>query len=89
MSSPEEWTVVTDWTANGRAVTGGITELSITGVSGRFVFQRYVLAPGGRAWIDVLGGRKGHEVLRSLRPGRVKTVHRVAKTRTTQNPRRG
>jgi hypothetical protein len=86
MSSPAEWMVVTDWSANGRDVTGGVTELSIAGEPGRFVFQRYVLAPGGRAWIDVFGGRKDHETLRSFRPGRVKTVHRKTKTRRLSCP---
>lgn len=81
MSDPADWTVAERWSVHGRAVVAGVTELSILGERGRFVFRRFVQAPGGRAWIDVFGGRKDHETLRSFRPGRVRTVHRIAKTR--------
>lgn len=70
----------TQWTFNGRHVEPG-TELSIEGERGRFLFRQYV-RKGDKEWIDVFGGQAGHETLRSFRPHRVKTVHRLQKTRS-------
>jgi hypothetical protein len=71
---------VTEWSYNGRRVEVG-TELSIEGERGRFLFRQYV-RKGGKEWIDVFGGVSGHEKPRSFRPNRVKTVHRIQKTRS-------
>lgn len=73
-------TITTEWRCNGRHVQPG-TELSITGVRGRFRFIRHVQLPDGRCWIDVVGGRQTRkgtvELERSFRPDRVHTVHRT------------
>lgn len=72
--------IVTTWKApTGRTLTPGM-ELSIEGVSGRFSFIRFV-DNGKVQWIDVFGGTSGHEKIRSFRPERVETVHRLKKMR--------
>lgn len=58
---------------NGRNVSPG-TELKITGERGRFRFIKHVETPT-TAWIDVFGGPKGAECLRSFHLDKVKTVH--------------
>lgn len=66
---------------NGRNVEPGV-EVKIQGETGRFVFRRHVLNPAnGKEWIDVFGGRKGEEQIRSFRPERITTVHRTRKAR--------
>lgn len=80
-----DWEVSTSWTCNGRQITPG-TELSIAGESGRFRFVRHVRRPNGAEWIDVFGGRQGSESIRSFRPARVRTVHRILKTRANVRP---
>lgn len=69
----------TAWACNGRHVTPG-TELSIKGESGRFAFRRYALSARSE-WIDVYGGKAGHEAFRSFDPARVIRVHRTIKRR--------
>jgi hypothetical protein len=76
---PEHWAVSHEFNWNGRHIQAG-TELSIKGVSGRFRFIKYVNT-GSAKWVDVVGGRKGVTTFRSFRPERIKTVHRVNKTR--------
>lgn len=72
--------IKTTWVApTGRTVTPG-TELTIEGVKGRFRFIQHVTS-GDKEWIDVLGGKNGDEKLRSFRPDRVETVHRLRKLR--------
>lgn len=73
------WTISTEMQVHGRYVVPG-TELSIQGERGRFRFQRYVLTPNGAAWIDVIGGPRGHSHWRCFRPGRIRTVHRLTRT---------
>jgi hypothetical protein len=80
-ATSDEWTTTARWSTHGRTLVGGLTEVSIAGVSGRFVFRRHVSAPGDRAWIDVFGGRTGYQTIRSFRPDRIKTVHRTRKAR--------
>lgn len=75
-----DWTVAHEWTRNGRRVIPG-TELRISGERGRFRFVKYVSRPNGTSWVDVIGGPKGFEKWRSFRPERVRTVHRLSKTR--------
>lgn len=73
-------TTSTTWTApSGRILTPGV-ELKIEGERGRFQFIRHVVS-GDAEWIDVLGGRVNHEKIRSFRPSRVATVHRLKKLR--------
>lgn len=73
-------TIVTEWKApSGRTVTPG-TELTIEGEKGRFRFVRLVITDTSK-WIDVIGGKVGHEKSRSFRPERVEVVHRIAKMR--------
>jgi hypothetical protein len=75
---PDNWTVKNEIQINGRTVVAG-TELSITGEAGRFRFVKHVKTPTAE-WIDVVGGRKGYSVFRSLYVSRVKTVHWKNKT---------
>jgi hypothetical protein len=76
---PASWVVSDTYQINGRSIVKG-TELSIKGESGRFIFIKHVKTPSAE-WIDVKGGRKGYEMWRSFSIDRVKTVHRIAKTR--------
>lgn len=77
----DHWIITTDLLINGRHVTPG-TELKITGERGRFRFIKQV-DTGTVVWIDVHGGPKGAECIRSFYPDRVKTVH--YKNRTDAN----
>lgn len=74
-------TVTAEATLNGRRVTKG-TELSVRGARGRYRFVKLVTTDAGIIWLDVWGGPRHHETMRSFRPDRVKTVHRIAKTPT-------
>ena len=75
------WIVETEIQINGRNVVPG-TELKIEGERGRFRFMRYVVN-GDVSWIDVHGGAKGYEVVRSFRLELVKRVH--SKNQSTEN----
>jgi hypothetical protein len=75
---PEGWTIDTEISINGRNVSPG-TELSIRGVRGRVRFMRRVTTPTA-CWIDVVTPDP-HKILRSFTVDRVKTVHRLDKTR--------
>lgn len=70
--------VNTELQVNGRHVAPG-TELSIKNERGRFRFVKHVVT-ATTEWIDVWGGVKGREQMRSFRPDRIKTVHYVNKT---------
>jgi Na+-transporting NADH:ubiquinone oxidoreductase subunit NqrF len=59
---------------NGRNVTKG-TELKISGERGRFRFVQFVKTDKEIEWIDVWGGPKGAETMRSFKLDRVKRVH--------------
>lgn len=67
------WICETEIQVNGRNVSFG-TELKIRGVRGRFRFVKKVTTPTTE-WIDVWGGPKGAESMRSFRLGQIKTVH--------------
>lgn len=71
--SIENWEVSTEMQINGRYVEPG-TELKIQGERGRFRFIKHVLTSTAE-WIDVWGGPKGAESIRSFRTDRVKRVH--------------
>ena len=73
------WTVTDIITINGRQVDRE-TEVTISG-EGRFRFLRHVTTAAGTEWVDVYGGKKGHETIRSFRPARIKRVHRLSKMR--------
>jgi hypothetical protein len=66
--------------ANGRKLVKG-TEVKIAGERGRFRFVEAVQTPTGKLWLDFIGGPSGAEKWRSFDPSRVKTVHRVNRTR--------
>lgn len=68
-----DWEYVTELQINGRHVTPG-TELKIDGERGRFRFVKLV-RNGEKEWIDVWGGPKRCESMRSFRLDRVKRVH--------------
>lgn len=71
-------TVSYEYTANGRHIDLG-TELSVSGEgSTRFRFVKHVRTAAGVEWIDCLESGGG---FRSFRPDRIKTVHRITKTR--------
>lgn len=74
---PPDWRVAEYAYWNGRHIRPG-TELSITGERGRFRFVKFVETPTA-TWIDVIGGK--HNLSRSFHPSRIKTVHRIKKTR--------
>jgi hypothetical protein len=74
------WAIEEDITVNRRTVSPD-TELAISQIPGRFRFIRRVTTVSGRQWIDVYGGTKGHETIRSFHPDRIKTVHRSRKMR--------
>ena len=67
------WICETEIQVNGRNVSFG-TELKIRGVRGRFRFVKKVTTPTAE-WIDVWGGPKGAESMRSFRQEKIKTVH--------------
>jgi hypothetical protein len=67
------WICETEIQVNGRNVSFG-TELKIRGVRGRFRFIKKVTTPTTEG-LDVWGGPKGSECLRSFRLGQIKTVH--------------
>lgn len=71
---PPGWAISTSWTCHGRVVTPGRV-LSVTQAKGLFRFVRHVTRADGQQWIDVVGGKPGHETVRSFRPEHVKTVH--------------
>lgn len=72
------WIIEEEIQINGRNVIKG-TELKIKGERGRFRFSRRVNT-GKVIWIDVWGGPKGAECMRSFYEDRVKTVHYKNKT---------
>ncbi len=72
------WILEDEIQINGRNVIKG-TELKIKGERGRFRFLRRVNT-GKSTWIDVWGGPKGSECMRSFYEERVKTVHYKNKT---------
>ena len=65
---------------HGRDLEPG-TEVSITGERGRFRFVRATTTSAERIVLDFIGGQAGHECWRSFYPERVKTVHRINRTR--------
>lgn len=75
-----DWVESDSIVINGHTVTVG-TELSIKGERGRFRFIKHISRPRrGIEWIDVWGGPKHSPQLRSFRPERVRTVHRINTT---------
>ena len=76
--SIDNWDVSTEMQINGRYVEPG-TELKIKGERGRFRFMKHVVAVSGE-WIDVWGGPKGAESMRSFRTSKVARVHYKNKT---------
>lgn len=74
---PEHWEVSEESVCNGRHLTPG-TEVSIRGERGRFRFLRHVRnTTSGSEWVDLLQDKR----FRSFRPERIKTVHRINRTR--------
>ena len=69
----DTWEYITELQINGRNVSKG-TELKMRAERGRFRFVHIVKTPTAE-WIDVWGGPKGSESMRSFRLDRVKTVH--------------
>jgi hypothetical protein len=76
----DEFTRSTEFTANGRKIEVG-TELSFTGVPGRFRFVEHASSEDGREWVTVIGGKKGMKLCRSFPIEKIKTVHYRPKLR--------
>ena len=57
------------------------TEVSIRGERGRFRYVDRRVTAAGRTVLNFIGGPTGHEAFRSFYPERVRTVHRIARTR--------
>lgn len=74
----DNWVYTNEIQVNGRTVTKG-TELKIDGERGRFRFI-HVINTGSAEWVDVYGGPKGCDAIRSFRLDRIKTVHYKNKT---------
>lgn len=68
------WVYETNIQVNGRNVSKG-TELKITGERGRFRFIQQITTVAGKTWIDVWGGPKGSEGIRSFYIDKIKRVH--------------
>lgn len=78
----KDWVYTTELQINGRHVLPG-TELKITGERGRYRFVKHVKTEKDVEWIDVWGGPKGAESMRSFKLDRVKRVH--YKNQTVEN----
>jgi len=76
------WVYATEMQINGRNVSPG-TELKISGQRGRYRFVKHVRTEKDIEWLDVWGGPKGAECLRSFTLDKVKRVH--YKNQTYQN----
>ena len=77
---PDDWIESREIVVNGRHVEPGV-ELKIRGERGRFRFVKHVSRPErGVEWVDVWGGPRHHAQLRSFRPDRIRTVHRIRLT---------
>lgn len=74
-----DWTISTEYRHNGRVLTPG-TEVSVRGMRGRYRFVKHVARPNGIEWVDLWGGPGKEESFRSVRPERIRTVHRIART---------
>lgn len=84
LPSRPDRTVSDAWNRNGRPVPAG-TELSLKGERGRFRLRASVVLADGRAWLDLVHPVYG---FRSVRPDRVRVVHRSAKLRPGGTARR-
>lgn len=69
----KDWVIKTEMQVNGRHIQKG-TELKIEGEWGRFRFMQHVITPTAE-WIDVWGGMKHREQMRSFRVDKIKRVH--------------
>lgn len=71
---------MTDWTIEETAVLAGKPVLAGDEVhvpwEGRFRFLRHVTNANGAVWIDLYGGKAGHETIRSFRPDRVSKIYK-------------
>ncbi len=82
---PVPFTVTETFTPEGRAPLSPGTELSVRGERGRFKFIHHCTNDRtGEGWITVWGPLSGdgqRAQWRSFDPARVRTVHRLRKTR--------
>lgn len=68
------------FSVKGRTLSKG-TEVKISGERGRFRFVEAIESPSGKLWLDFIGGPAGAEKWRSFDPSRIRTVHRINRTR--------
>lgn len=69
----KDWQINHEMQINGRHIQVG-TELKIEGEWGRFRFIKHVVTPTAE-WVDVWGGMKHREQMRSFRVDKIKRVH--------------
>ena len=69
----KDWVINEEMQVNGRHIQKG-TELKIEGEWGRFRFIKHVVTPTAE-WVDVWGGIKHREQMRSFRVEQIKRVH--------------
>lgn len=74
---PPGWSINNRAKLHGREVAEG-DELTVRGIRGRVRFLRHVTT-GAAEWVDVIAPLEGG--WRSVRPERVRTVHRTRKLR--------
>jgi hypothetical protein len=61
---------------NGKTMVPG-TEFAVSGERGaRFRFLKHVTS-GAAEWIDCVGGKSGHKMIRSFRPDRISRITRL------------
>lgn len=73
----------TELTVNHRRLVPG-TEVTISGVPGRFRFRYVDVHDNGRLpEITVVGGRTGYSLTRTFTVDRIRRVHRIARTRAS------
>lgn len=69
------WTISLTATLAGKLVEAG-TEVHVPW-EGRFRFLRHVTNAAGAEWVDLFGGKAGHETIRSFRPDRISKVYKT------------
>lgn len=65
----DKWKYKNQFTLNGEKIVEG-TLLKVDGIPGKFKFLNHVKTPTAE-WIDVWGGTKGSEAMRSFRAERL------------------
>lgn len=70
-----DWIIKLTTEVNGKTIDAG-TEVHVPW-EGRFRFLRHVTNNSGAEWVDLYGGKSGHETIRSFRPDRISKVYKA------------